>query len=83
MTTYTFSGHESFPCRQYWLKKGYDFVAADLRFKRKGTVNDIHFSFVDHSLGSCGEISDWVEGRTWKLEVDDQINLLKKDEGTK
>ena len=24
---YTFSGHESFPCKSLWLKKGYDFVA--------------------------------------------------------
>ena len=23
---YTFSGHESFPCKSLWLKKGYDFV---------------------------------------------------------
>ncbi|MCQ2225693.1 MAG: DUF4007 family protein, partial [Paludibacteraceae bacterium] len=23
---YIFSGHESFPCKTLWLKKGYDFV---------------------------------------------------------
>ena len=23
---YTFSGHDSFQCRQLWLKKGYDYV---------------------------------------------------------
>ncbi len=23
---YTFSGHESFPCKTLWLKKGYDFI---------------------------------------------------------
>jgi hypothetical protein len=23
---YTFSGHDSFHCRQLWLKKGFDFV---------------------------------------------------------
>ena len=23
---YVFSGHESFPCKSLWLKKGYDFV---------------------------------------------------------
>mgnify|MGYP000905812658 FL=1 len=23
---YTFSGHESFPCKALWLKKGYDFA---------------------------------------------------------
>jgi hypothetical protein len=26
ITKYTFSGHESFPCKSLWLKKGYDFV---------------------------------------------------------
>ncbi len=25
-TKYTFSGHDSFQCRQLWLKKGYDYV---------------------------------------------------------
>ena len=24
---YSFSGHETFPCRSLWLKKGYDFTA--------------------------------------------------------
>ena len=23
---YSFSGHESFPCKTLWLKKGYDFI---------------------------------------------------------
>lgn len=31
---YTFSGHESFPCKTLWLKKGYDFV------KEHGNWND-------------------------------------------
>ena len=31
---YTFSGHETFQCRQLWLKKGYDFV------KSKSSFND-------------------------------------------
>lgn len=26
ITKYVFSGHESFPCKSLWLKKGYDFV---------------------------------------------------------
>ena len=28
--TYKFSGHESFPCKSLWLKKGYDFVVNDV-----------------------------------------------------
>ena len=40
-------------------------------------VNNIHVTFVDYTLGSCGEISDWVEGRTWRLEVDDRMDMLE------
>jgi hypothetical protein len=29
-------------------------------------------------LGSTGEISDWVDGRTWRLEVDDRMDRLKR-----
>ena len=49
-----------------------------IRFGDETTVNDIHATFVDTALGSCGEISDWVEGRTWRLEVDEWMDLLKK-----
>ena len=51
---------------------------AKLRFENENVVNNIHATFVDKNLGSCGEISDWVEGRTWKLEVDDRLDYLKK-----
>ena len=51
--------------------------AAQIRFGDENAVNDIHATFVDHSLGSCGELSDWVEGRTWRLEVDDRLDVLK------
>jgi len=35
---YTFSGHESFPCKSLWLKKGYDFVVAGNDFKSPEAV---------------------------------------------
>lgn len=35
---YTFSGHESFPCKTLWLKKGYDFVAAGNDFNSPEAV---------------------------------------------
>lgn len=35
---YTFSGHESFQCRQLWLKKGYDFIAAGKSFRSEDSV---------------------------------------------
>ncbi len=52
--------------------------AAGVRFGDEQSVNDIHATFMDRRLGSCGEISDWVEGRTWRLEVDDRLDLLKR-----
>jgi len=53
-------------------------LAANTRFADEGAVNDVHGLFVDDVLGSCGEISDWVEGRTWRLEVDENLDTLKK-----
>ncbi|MEW6405584.1 MAG: hypothetical protein AB1649_27640 [Chloroflexota bacterium] len=50
--------------------------AAALRFQDESTVNDILGTLVDHTLGSCGEISNWVDGRTWRLEVDEHTDQL-------
>jgi len=52
--------------------------AAQLRFGDEASVVDIHATFVDQQLGSCGELSEWVEGRTWLLEVDDRLDLLAR-----
>ena len=52
--------------------------AAKIRFGDENSVADIHATFVDSTLGSCGELSEWVDGRTWRLEVDDQLDLLKR-----
>lgn len=35
---YIFSGHESFPCKTLWLKKGYDFVCNDGNFNAPDAV---------------------------------------------
>lgn len=35
---YTFSGHDSFQCRQFWLKKGYDFVKQGSSFSTESAV---------------------------------------------
>jgi hypothetical protein len=29
-------------------------------------------------LGACGEISEWVDGRTWRLEVNDHLDQLNR-----
>ncbi|MHC4126345.1 MAG: hypothetical protein ACYSRR_07845, partial [Planctomycetota bacterium] len=52
--------------------------AAKIRFGDEKTVADIYATFVDRGLGSCGELSEWINGRTWQLEVDDRMDLLKR-----
>ena len=37
----SFSGHESFPCKTLWLKKGYDFVKAEKDFNASESVVDL------------------------------------------
>ncbi|MBM4025868.1 MAG: hypothetical protein FJ280_10755, partial [Planctomycetes bacterium] len=51
---------------------------ARIEFGDERAVVDIHGTFVDERLGSCGELSEWVEGRTWRLEVDDRLDLLRQ-----
>jgi len=52
--------------------------AAKIRFGDENAIADVHATFVDSRLGSCGEISQWIEGRTWRLEVDDRLDLLEQ-----
>ena len=40
-TNFTFSGHESFPCKSLWLKKGYDFYAAQKDFNSPDAVVEL------------------------------------------
>lgn len=52
--------------------------AAKIKFGDEKSVVDIFGTLVDGNIGSCGEISEWIDGRTWRLEVDDHIDLLRK-----
>lgn len=58
---------------QKFIRRG-----AETRFGDRGAVADILATFVDDRLGSCGELSEWIEGRTWRLEVDERLDALKK-----
>ena len=58
---------------QKFIRRG-----AQVRFDDERSVNNIHVTLVDEQLGSCGELSDWVDGRTWRLEVDDRLDYLKR-----
>ncbi|UCE22502.1 MAG: hypothetical protein JSV46_09915 [Candidatus Aminicenantes bacterium] len=51
---------------------------ASLRLGYENAVVDILATFVDPSLGSCGEISEWIDGRLWRLEADDNLDARKK-----
>jgi len=58
---------------QKFIRKG-----AKIRFGDEKAVVDIYATFIDSTLGSCGELSEWVDGRTWRLEVDDHLDLLSR-----
>jgi hypothetical protein len=58
---------------QKFIRRG-----AGIRFGDQGAVVDIHAVFVDPALGSCGELSEWIDGRTWRLEVDDRLDFLNR-----
>ncbi|MFC1887522.1 hypothetical protein ACFLYK_01805 [Candidatus Cloacimonadota bacterium] len=50
-------------------------LAAGKRFGDYNCVVDIFGLFIDSEIGSCGEISEWIEGRTWWLEVNDRLKF--------
>ncbi len=58
---------------QKFIRRG-----AKIKFGDETSVSDIYATFVDTQLGSCGELREWVEGRTWQLEVDQRMDLLNR-----
>ncbi len=58
---------------QKFIRRG-----AKIRFGDECAAADIYATFIDSRLGSCGELSEWIDGRTWRLEVDDRLDLLKQ-----
>ena len=50
----------------------------EIKFGDKASVRDIYATFVDDRMGSCGELCPWIEGRTWRLEVDEHLDTLKR-----
>ncbi|MBP7707082.1 MAG: hypothetical protein KA243_07530 [Candidatus Aminicenantes bacterium] len=47
--------------------------AAAARFGTDRAVVDVLATLVDPELGSCGELSEWVDGRLWRYEIDDDL----------
>ncbi len=58
---------------QKFIRRG-----AKVRLGDENAVVDIYATFVDDKLGGCGELREWIEGRTWRLEVDDRLDLLRQ-----
>jgi hypothetical protein len=86
---YTFSGHESFQCRQLWLKKGYDFINKNKSFTDddavvelgvgKNMVSSIRFWMKAFNLLTAeDQLTDFAR----KLLADDGYDPYMEDEGT-
>jgi len=43
------------------------------RLGSERAVVDVLATLVDPVLGSCGELSEWVDGRLWRYEIDDDL----------
>lgn len=52
--------------------------AARIEWGREDAVADVIGTFLDTKLGSYGELLEWVEGRTWRLEVDDALDARRR-----
>ncbi len=46
---------------------------AKIRFGTEKAVVDVMGTFFDETLGACGEISEWIDGRNWQFEVDEYL----------
>ena len=53
---------------------------AKIRLGTEKAVVDILATVIDPTLGSCGEISEWIEGRMWRFEVEDNLDARRKKE---
>ncbi len=52
--------------------------AARKKFGTERAVADTYATFFDPDMGSYGEINEWVEGRVWKFEIDDDFFQRKR-----
>jgi hypothetical protein len=86
---YTFSGHESFQCRQFWLKKGFDYVIKGKSFNAedavvelgvgKNMVSSIRFWMRAFNLISTNDVpTDFAV----KLLADDGFDPYLEDEAS-
>ena len=46
---------------------------ATIKFGRETAIKDAYASFWDDNLNAYGEITEWIEGRMWQMEADDEL----------
>lgn len=46
---------------------------AKIYFGTEHVVVDTYATFFDETFNSYGEVNEWISGRNWKFEIDDQI----------
>lgn len=51
--------------------------AGRIKWGRETAVKDAYASFWDANLNAYGEITEWVEGRMWRLEADPDITTRR------
>ena len=66
---FLFSGHESFPCKSLWLKKGYDFIVHDKDFNASDAVIDLGVG-----KNMVASIRHWL--RAFGILKDDKLTEL-------
>ena len=66
---YLFSGHESFPCKSLWLKKGYDFVMAGNNFNSPEAVIGLGVG-----KNMVASIRHWL--KVFGITINDEITPL-------
>jgi len=52
--------------------------AARIRLGDERAVADVLCTFIDPEMGSCAELVEWIEGRNWRLEVDDNLDARRR-----
>jgi hypothetical protein len=70
---YLFSGHESFICKHFWLKKGYDFVVINGEFKYETAVMDLGVG-----KNMVNSIEHWMKSFGLLDKTNDTTDLAKK-----
>lgn len=66
---YSFSGHESFPCKSLWLKKGYDFIVSGNSFNSPEAVIGLGVG-----KNMVASIRFWL--KVFGITVNDEITWL-------